>query len=112
MIASKTLPVHPFWKFSVKIYSHPVVENTLIALQDERGLNINVLLFCCWYSLGDQGRLSKLKIKEILSSIQPWHERIVTPLRRIRAQLKTEPNFPWPGIRQEVQTHELIAEQI
>lgn len=112
MTISKTLPTHPFWNFSTKIYRYPIVEENLLVLQNERGLNVNVILFCCWYALNDQGRLSKNELRQILVSIQPWHERIVTPLRRLRQQLKSINQSRWQAIRSEIMQHELIGEQI
>ncbi|MBA2653570.1 MAG: TIGR02444 family protein [Gammaproteobacteria bacterium] len=112
MIVPKTLPIHPFWNFSVKIYREPIVEESLITLQNERGLNVNIVLFCCWFALCDQGRIPKSDLKQILINIQPWHDRIVLPLRRIRQQLKEQLNPPWPEIRNEILRQELASEQI
>ncbi len=112
MISLKTVPIHPFWKFSVKFYSEPTVEEALLTLQNERGLNINILLFCCWYALGDQGRLTKIELRQLLVNVQSWHDRIVLPLRRLRSQLKSAQAHPWPAIRAEVLKHELFSEQI
>jgi uncharacterized protein (TIGR02444 family) len=109
----KTLPDHPFWKFSVKIYAMGEVESALIKLQNERGLNVNVILFCCWYSFRGQGRLGRLQIKKLLISIQLWHERIVLPWRRLREKLKNVSVPSWmPELRKEVLQLELIVEQI
>lgn len=112
MISLKTVPIHPFWKFSVKFYSEPTVEEALLTLQNERGLNINILLFCCWYALGDQGRLTKIELRQLLVNVQSWHDRIVLPLRRLRSQLKSAQAHPWPAIRAEVLKQELFSEQI
>jgi uncharacterized protein (TIGR02444 family) len=112
MIASKSLPIHPFWRFSVKIYSSAVVERSLLKFQNERGLNVNIVLFCIWYAFCDQGRLNKAEIKQILTRIQYWHDLVVVPLRRIRQQLKEVSNSPWPAIRQDILKNELVCEQI
>lgn len=111
MILPKTLPTHPFWNFSVKIYKCPLVADHLIALQNERGLNVNMLLFCLWYGLTDQGRVTKPELMKIISGIQHWHERIVVPLRRMRQKLKAIPGI-WMEIRTDILKHELFAEQI
>src|SRR5688572_7909660 len=112
MISPKSVQTHPFWKFSIKIYGLPEVEQSLLTLQNERGLNINIILFCCWYSFGDQGRFNKQEIRQIVTNIQAWHDRIVLPLRRIRQQLKPVKESKWQMVRQEVLKQELFAEQI
>jgi uncharacterized protein (TIGR02444 family) len=83
----RTLQEHPFWKFSVKIYAIPSVKSALLKLQNERSLNVNIILFCCWYSFCGQGRLAKTELGQLLQAIYPWHERIVMPLRRLRQNL-------------------------
>lgn len=109
----KGLPNNSFWKFSAKIYSNPLVEKTLLKLQNQRGVNVNILLYCCWYAFREQGRMSKQDLKKILLNIQIWHERIVLPLRRIRQRLKGIVNPSWAQkIRQEILNHELVGEQI
>jgi uncharacterized protein (TIGR02444 family) len=111
MIAKK-LPRNPFWDFSIKIYRHKIVEENLIALQDERGLNVNVLLFCFWYALTDQGRITREELRKLVISTQTWHERVVLPLRRIRRALKNFPVPPWTQIRSDIIKDELLSEQI
>lgn len=112
MITFKAVPIHPFWRFSVRIYSQSHVETSFLTLQNERGLNINVLLFCIWYGCNDQGRLSKVELRKMLCNIQSWHDLIVVPLRRIRLQLKPITSPDWQEVRKVVLKHELVAEQI
>lgn len=112
MISFKPVPVHPFWRFSVRIYSQTHVKNSMLTLQNERGLNVNVLLFCIWYGSTDQGRLSKLQFRNLLNTIQHWHDQIVVPLRRTRQRLKSVDSNGWQDIRQEIGQHEIVAEQI
>ncbi len=80
------LPNHPFWTFSCQTYEQAKV--ALLALQNRHNLNVNVLLFCCWIAASNQGTLSKQEIKKLLAVIHTWHERIVVPLRELRARLK------------------------
>lgn len=112
MIVTKTLPTSPFCSFSFKVYQHPVVEENLIALQNERGLNVNVLLFCVWYALTDQGRLTRSELKKIVMSIQTWHEGIVLPLRRLRKKLKSNPSSLAAEIRRAILNEEIFSEKI
>ena len=45
---------HPFWNFSLEIYSGEGVAEACLDLQERRGCDVNILLFCCW--LGASGR--------------------------------------------------------
>ena len=37
-----------FWAFSLDVYGRPGVAPACLALQDRHGLDVNLLLFCCW----------------------------------------------------------------
>ena len=38
----------PFWRFSLHFYRQPKVADTCIALQEEAGVDVNLLLFLLW----------------------------------------------------------------
>lgn len=110
---STLLPSHPFWNFSLLIYEQELTQQALLALQNKHGLNINMLLFCCWYAATNQGQLNKQEIKQLLTTIHTWHERIVMQLRFIRDQLKNSSTAAWANaIRQEILSAELMGEHI
>lgn len=104
---------HPFWKFSLKIYSQPQVENALLILQANHGLNINIILYCCWYAFRGQGRLSKTDLKQLLQVVQYWHDKVTVPLRRLRTSLKKSQHQQlFSAIYQDTLKYELFAEQV
>lgn len=109
---SDTLPNHPFWTFSQQLYKKKEVEQALMLLQYQFGLNANVILFFCWFSFNGQGAFSQAKVRELLLRIRPWHERVVLPLRRLRDRLKPfVDTLPWAkGVRQAILLEELEAE--
>ncbi len=37
------------WDFSVRTYRGEWVSAACLALQDERGVDVNMLLYCCWH---------------------------------------------------------------
>src|SRR3954470_3940357 len=39
---------HPFWNFSLELYAGEGVAEACLDLQERRGCDVNVLLFCCW----------------------------------------------------------------
>jgi uncharacterized protein (TIGR02444 family) len=109
---SETLPNHPFWTFSLQLYKKKEVEQALLLLQNQFGLNANVILFICWFSFNGQGAFSQSKVRELLLRIRPWHERVVLPLRRLRDRLKPYVDkVSWAkGVRQAILLEELEAE--
>ncbi len=115
-MAAKTtniLPNHPFWIFSLQAYSQESVKKALLNLQNRHGLNINMVLFCYWFAASNQGALLKTDIKQLLTAIHTWHERVVSTLRSLRDRLKEAAAPIWSQhIRQDVLDTELTAEHI
>jgi len=80
----------PFWRFSVKFYQVPGVAPACIELQDQAGVDVNVLFFLLW--LATQSReLNDEQVAEIERGIGAWREMAVVPIRNIRRALKSPP---------------------
>jgi uncharacterized protein (TIGR02444 family) len=109
--SNRLLSDHPFWQFSCEIYKH--AKDSLLEMQAHHGLNINVILFCYWYSANYQKSLSKNDIKQLLTVIHKWHQNTVHPLRALRNDLKARTDLDWANkIRREVLEAELMAERV
>jgi uncharacterized protein (TIGR02444 family) len=76
-----------FWSFTLGLYGKPDVAPALIGLQDRLGLDVNMLLYCCW--AGADGRLlSRDDLKTVEAVAEPWQSEVVRPLRALRRRLK------------------------
>jgi uncharacterized protein (TIGR02444 family) len=76
-----------FWSFTLGLYGKPGVAPALIGLQDRLGLDVNMLLYCCW--TGSDGRLlSRDDLKAVEAVAEPWQSEVVRPLRALRRRLK------------------------
>jgi len=81
-------PSDRFWAFSLALYEKPGVAPALLELQDRLGLDVNLLLFCCW--AGVEGRaLSPADVAAVEAVTQPWQVEIIRPLRALRRRLKS-----------------------
>jgi len=104
---------HAFHRFSLALYGAEGVEAVCLDLQDRFGLDINLVLLCCW--VGRHGvRLSDESLRQAEQSVVPWRETAIDPLRRLRRRLK-EPVGPIlpdhaSGLRELVKQAELMAE--
>ncbi|HTV90077.1 MAG TPA: TIGR02444 family protein [Stellaceae bacterium] len=79
----------PFWRFSLRFYRQAGVAESCIVLQDEYGVDVNVLLFLLW--LADGGRqLSDDDVKKLDDAVCGWRTAAVIPMRDIRRRLKAE----------------------
>ena len=104
-----------FWQFSLRFYGRPGVPELCLALQDEHGIDVNLLFLLIF--LAKQGRrLSVDEIRAIDREIAPWRTNVVQPLRALRRQLKD--GFPLveaaanDALRSEIKRCELQAEKL
>ena len=47
---AKSTQGSPFWRFSLRFYRQPRVADACIALQEEAGVDVNLLLFLLWHA--------------------------------------------------------------
>jgi len=105
----------PFWRFSIGFYRDPAVAAACIELQDEAGIDVNVLLFLLWNATLNR-TLSQAQIADLDRKIGAWREAAVIPLRALRRVLKSPPPVVAPGaaeaFRTRVKAVELEAERL
>ena len=107
-----------FWDYSVATYRKAGVAEACLHLQEKLGIDVNVLLYCCWYGC-TRGTLDGPAMHRILSFAEPWAENVVRPLRAARTWMKAvgcDPPFV-PGdecmaLREEIKRTELKAEHL
>lgn len=104
----------PFWGFSLALYGGPGVADACLSLQDRHGLDVNLLLFCCW--AGAQGRaLDASDVARLLASVEDWQRSVVRPLRQVRRRLKglaAAESGRLGDLRRAIKDCELAAERI
>lgn len=106
---------HPFWNFSLELYAGDGVAEACLDLQDRRGCDVNILLFCCWLGASGRPTLTAERLRAILKVSDVWQAEIIRPLRQVRRLLKDK---PWTGTlpetvdaaRRRVADAELAAE--
>ncbi len=99
------------WQYACQVYSQVGVEAALLNLQDEHGVDINVILQALW--LAYEG--IEWTLACIPDDYYKWVKEQVIPIRTMRRRLKTD----WVGLhgegyedfRQQVKKLELKAEQ-
>jgi uncharacterized protein (TIGR02444 family) len=105
----------PFWRFSLRFYRMPGVADACIALQDEAGVDVNLLLFLLWNARMDRV-LSRADVEGLESRVAEWRDRVVIPLRDVRRQLKSPPDLvdksAAEALRTRIKHAELEAERL
>ena len=82
---------HPFWNFSLETYAADGVAEACLDLQDRRGCDVNILLFCCWLGASGRPTLTADRLRTVLKVSDEWQAEIVKPLRQVRRLLKDKP---------------------
>src|SRR5262249_28316776 len=96
-------------------YRQPAVADACIALQEEAGIDVNILLFLLWHALRRRA-LSPAEIEGLEDVIGPWREATVVPLRAMRRALKTPHALVEPAtaevFRTRIKATDLEAERL
>jgi uncharacterized protein (TIGR02444 family) len=85
---SQPFPVNAFWDFSVAAYRQPPAASACLALQARYGVDVNLLLFCCWVAAAGGGRLDDGRLERAAAAVDRWQRQVVGPLRALRGRLK------------------------
>ncbi|UUX51001.1 TIGR02444 family protein [Nisaea acidiphila] len=103
---------NPFWSYSLSTYARENVAAECLSLQDREGLDVNLLLLCCW--LGSRGtEMSAEDIRRAITAAGDWSLPVIGPIRAVRRHLKPlAEDEQIAAFRKQVAALELAAEQI
>ncbi len=107
-----------FWDFSLRVYAIDEVAAACLALQERLGVDVNLLLYCCW--LGHAGKaLDTAGLERALALSDPWAQQVVRPLRAARSWMKTQDDLArhvsaaeYAALRGAIKAIELRAERL
>lgn len=88
-------PASELWDFTISVYGREGVSGACIALQDRRGLDVDMILMCGWLGASGRGRLTAEELETAWKAISAWQAEIVGTLRAVRRRIKEGyPNAP------------------
>lgn len=105
---------NPFWDFSLAVYDRAGVAPACLALQERHGIDVNLLLFCCWAGVSGH-TMPAGEIGNLIETVEPWRGGAVLPLRALRDWLKDQsvaPKATVARLRERIKEVELQAEAI
>ena len=81
------MEVQRFWDFSVRTYRTASVPEACLSLQNEHGVDVNMLLYCVWVG-AVAGSFDAESFKRAHEYSVEWAENVVIPLRKARTWMK------------------------
>ncbi len=104
-----------FWHWSLANYERVGVEPLILHLQDEVGLDANILLWACWCGTSFEP-LPQTVVREAIEQTKAWTQKVTIPLRNARRDLKKMTTTKAIGdasdLRAAIKKNELTAEKI
>jgi uncharacterized protein (TIGR02444 family) len=103
----------PLWTFACAFYGRPGVAAACLALQDEGGVDVPLLLYLIW--CGRTGRrLDASALAGAEARIAPWRGQVIIPLRTIRRAMRSDllPGQVTDPLRERVKLAEIEAERL
>lgn len=103
------------WDFSLRLYGVPDVAKACLALQDECGVDVPILLFAAWLTKRSVV-IGEGEVAQIDMLLRDWRASVVEPLRGVRRWLKSGPLPVFAtsvqALREDVKRIELNSEKI
>jgi uncharacterized protein (TIGR02444 family) len=109
--SDRDTPTRRLWSCSLDFYDRAGVATALIALQDEAGVNVNLVLFAIWFGLSGRGQLDKEAVAEAERAIGSISAEVIEPLRTLRRRLRTAPDTDIQRLRESIKAIEIDAER-
>jgi uncharacterized protein (TIGR02444 family) len=110
--AKDTAAQNPLWDYSVAIYGRPGVEDACLALQDQAGADVGMMLFLCWIAQSGRGRMTRAEVQKAMAVVAVWRVQVLAPLRRVRRRVKANGTSGEPALHKKLLEVELDAERI
>jgi uncharacterized protein (TIGR02444 family) len=80
-------PDNPLWDYSVQLYGRPGVEAACLELQRRHGVDVNLVLLCCWQAARG-AELDPATLSRAAAAVASWQAEVVRPLRALRQRLR------------------------
>ena len=112
---ASTPQTNPFWTFSLGYYRGAGVSEACLELQDNCGVDVNVVLFLLWQAT-QRRQLGAVQVKALAEKVGPWQIDVIGPIRGLRRMLKGNAPLLDKGsaelFRTKIKAIELEAERL
>ena len=101
---------NPLWDYAIDLYSQQGVADKLLLMQNNYGLNVNVLITMCW--LGKEGKaIHTEQLEALLNLIDVFDKAVIQNIRTARKALKDQEHASY-DIYENIKALELDCEHL
>lgn len=116
VFSSGVFPPNDLWDYATRVYARGTAKEACLALQDRHGLDVNVMLFCCWVASSGRGTFRDSELDQALRAVADWRGNAINALHGLKLYLKGD-TAPAPrplsdDLRRVVVECELHAEHV
>ncbi|MDF1736949.1 MAG: TIGR02444 family protein [Minwuia sp.] len=116
VFSSGVFPPNDLWDYATRVYARGQARDACLALQDRHGLDVNVMLFCCWVASSGRGVFRDRELDLALQAVESWRDNVIRSLHDLKRHLKGDvrpaPKTLSDDLRRVVVESELHAEHI
>jgi len=98
------------WDFALRFYGAPGVQDACLAMQDEGGADVPLLILLVFAAMRGQP-IREEELRRIDGTISPWRRDVVRHLRHARRALRSSPAPEAQNLRETIKAAELEAER-
>ena len=77
-----------FWRYAVAVYRREGVQERCLYLQDDHGLDVNILLFVAWLAAAHRRSLTPEDCRALIEATEDWRRDVVRAIRAVRRHVK------------------------
>jgi len=116
VFSSGVFPPNDLWDYATRVYARGRAKDAFLTLQGRHGLDVNVMLFCCWVASSGRGTFRDGELESALRAVDAWRGNVIKALHGLKLHLKGD-TAPAPrplsdDLRRVVVESELHAEHI
>ncbi len=111
MITNAKNAAEEFWDYSAQLYKKEDVKKHCLLLQENLGLDVNMILLLCWLAEMGFGQLDVRVLTTIFKMSDNWQREILNPLRLVRRQINGIAGQEILKVYKSLKISELVAEK-
>jgi uncharacterized protein (TIGR02444 family) len=83
VFSAGVFPPNELWDYTTRVYARGRAKDACLTLQERVGLDVNVVLYCCWVASSGRGAFRKDELEGALDAVAESPRPLSDDLRRV-----------------------------